>query len=215
VPRTDPLLNLTLLLCRTTPRATSVSNRLRAQVDLLTPAAHRTLLAMARGADSVDEPAVAVAGIDAPHAPRPIRFLRRERFGAWRLKVYGIALPGRAARPEFVDAALELAPSVFPAPAREDDRYGVGFVIAHDAATACLALYYWWQSSNECHYRAYGGPLDDPHALTKIENPGVGCVWELHVVDFESRAWLNDVLDNPDGPDLDRYMTRRVDDVDL
>ena len=31
----------------------------------------------------------------APHEPRPIRFLRRERAGAWRLKLYGIALPGR------------------------------------------------------------------------------------------------------------------------
>jgi hypothetical protein len=37
----------------------------------------------------------------------------------------------------------------------------------------------------------------------------VGCVWELAVVDFERRAWLEDVLVNPGDPDLDRYLTRR------
>jgi hypothetical protein len=141
-----------------------------------------------------------------PHEPRPIRFLRRERAGAWRLKLYGIALPGREVRGELAEAAMELAPSVFPSPARDEGRYGVGYVTVHDSATFGLALYYWWQSANECHYRAYGSPLDDPTALSKIEDPGVGCVWELAVVDFESRAWLRHVLDNPDGPDLERYL---------
>jgi hypothetical protein len=160
------------------------------------------------GADDNAADAVVVAPPElvAPHEPRPIRFLRRERAGAWRLKLYGIALPGREVRAELVDAAMELAPSVFPAPARVDGRYGVGYVTVHDAATSCLVLYYWWQSANECHYRAYASPLDDPAALTKIEDPGVGCVWELAIVDFESRAWLRRVLDNPDGPDLDRYL---------
>jgi hypothetical protein len=142
----------------------------------------------------------------APHEPRPIRFLRRERAGAWRLKLYGIALPGREVRGELAEATMELAPSVFPSPARDEGRYGVGYVTVHDSATFGLALYYWWQSANECHYRAYGSPLDDPTALTKIDDPGVGCVWELAVVDFESRAWLRHVLDNPDGPDLERYL---------
>jgi hypothetical protein len=142
----------------------------------------------------------------APHEPRPIRFLRRERAGAWRLKLYGIALPGQQVRGELADAAMELAPSVFPSPARDDGRYGIGFVTVHDAATFCFALYYWWESANECRYRAYASPRDDPTALAKIEEPGVGCVWELAVVDFESRAWLEHVLDNPDGPDFDRYL---------
>ena len=155
--------------------------------------------------------AAVAPSLGAPYRARPIRFLRRERCGAWRLKVYGIALPGREPRPEFVDAVMELAPEVFPAPAQTDDRYGVGFVTAHDSAIGGLALYYWWQSANECHYRAYASPLDDPGALTKLDDPGVGCVWELAIVDFESRAWLRDVLDNPDGPDLDRYLDEHYD----
>jgi hypothetical protein len=147
----------------------------------------------------------------APHEARPIRFLRRERCGAWRLKLYGIALPGRTPRDDLVDAAVDLAADVFPSPAAGEDRYGVGFVIVHDSATVGFALYHWWQGANECHHRAYASPLDDPSALAKIEDPAVGCVWELAVIDFESRAWLQDVLANADGPDLDRYLARTLD----
>jgi hypothetical protein len=160
---------------------------------------------------AADATGVVAPELAAPHRPRPIRFLRRERAGAWRLKLYGIALPGREPRGELVEAAIELAPDVLPSPARDEGRHGVGYVTVHDSAIGGLALYYWWQSANECHYRAYASPLDDPAALAKIEDPGVGCVWELAIVDFESRAWLRHVLDNADGPDLDRYLDQHYD----
>ena len=148
----------------------------------------------------------AAAELVAPHEPRPIRFLRLEQVGDWQLKVYGIALPGREPREELVEATLRLAPDVF-AEAGEDN-YGVGFVTVHDSATFGIALYYWWQSANELHQRIYVSPLEDPGALPKVQNPAAGCVWEIEVVDFERRAWLEDVLANPAGPDLKRYLSR-------
>ena len=39
----------------------------------------------------------------------------------------------------------------------------------------------------------------------------MGCVWELGIVEFERRAWITDVIGNPDGSDLDRYMSRHFD----
>jgi hypothetical protein len=41
-----------------------------------------------------------------------------------------------------------------------------------------------------------------------LSDPAAGCVWEIEVVDFERRAWLEDVLANPDGPDIERYLSR-------
>lgn len=143
-----------------------------------------------------------------PYRPRPVRFIRLEPRGDWRLKVYGIAMPGRSPRPELVAAALELAPTVLPQPAVGEERYGVGVVVVHDSATFAIAIFYWWQSANELHQRVYTAPLDDPRALTKLANPAAGCVWELSVVDFERRAWMEDVLANPAGPDIDRYLAR-------
>jgi len=157
-------------------------------------------------------PAMAISApprVGDPYQPRPVRFIGMEQRGDWRLKVYGIATPGRTPRAEFVAATVDLAGVALPGPAVSDERYGVGIVIAHDSATYCFALLYWWQSANELHQRVYAAPLDDPHALIKLADPGAGCVWELSVVDFERRAWIEDVLANPNGPDIDRYLTRR------
>jgi hypothetical protein len=32
---------------------------------------------------------------------------------------------------------------------------------------------------------------------------------ELGIFEFERRAWIEDVIGNTDGPDLDRYMSPR------
>lgn len=156
---------------------------------------------------SIDD-ALRLAG---PHRTRPIRFLRPERIGDWRLKIYTIATHAQTVRQDFLDETLRLAPAIFPNPARAGERHGIGFVIAHDAMTACIALYYWWQSFNELHQRIFVGPKHDPGAMTQIANQTAGCVWELEVIDFERRAWLGDVLANPAGPDVERYLSRHID----
>jgi hypothetical protein len=146
-----------------------------------------------------------------PYRPRPLRFIRLQSLGGWRLKVYGIAADlGVAARPELVEATLNLAAADLPQPAIADERYGVGFVIAHDARTASIGLIYWWESGNELHQRCHAGPLATPRAMTRLKHPAAGCVWEIGIIDFERRAWLADVLANPAGPDIDLYISRQL-----
>lgn len=140
------------------------------------------------------------------YEPRSIRFIRREDFGNWRLKVYGIGTHAPDARPEFVEATLEAARTVLPADG------GAGFVIAHDAKAAGLALVYWWDNENEIHGRFFASPLDDPTALVPNDGTGLACVWEMEVLDFERRAWLEDVLKNDD---LDAYLSRRARDTEI
>lgn len=144
-----------------------------------------------------------------PHRTRAIRFLRPTRIDDWRLKLYTIAADGEAARPALVDEALHRATAIFPT-AQGDHRHGIGFIIVHDARTASIALYYWWQSFNELHQRILAGPKHDPGAMTQLEHASAGCVWELEVIDFERRAWLSDVLANPGGPDVERYLGRQL-----
>jgi hypothetical protein len=140
------------------------------------------------------------------HQTRSIRFIRREDLGDWRLKVYGIGTHAPDARPEFVEATVDAARTALPYGG------GVGFVIAHDARTAGLALVYWWDNDNEIHGRFFASPLDDPAALVPNDGTGVGCVWELEVLDFERRAWLEDVLKRDD---VEAYLEKRAPDVDI
>src|SRR5579862_148550 len=145
-----------------------------------------------------------------PYRPRHLRFIRRQDLGEWRMKVYAITTFGRTARSELVKPAISLAARTLPHPAISDDRPGIGFVIAHDAASVCFGLIYWWQSANELHQRCFMSPLADPGNFQPLQNPGAGCVWELGIIDFERRAWLEDVLANPAGPDIDRYLSRAL-----
>jgi hypothetical protein len=148
------------------------------------------------------------SALEAPYKPRHVRFIRREDVEGWQLKLYGIAVNGQEPRPDFVEATRNLAAQVLPQPPAGKDHYGVGFAIAHDARAVGIALIYFWKSENELHQRIYVSPKDDPAAFTRVENQPAGCVWELEVVDFERRAWLEDVLSNPDGPDIDGYLER-------
>ncbi len=134
--------------------------------------------------------------LGSPYEPRPLRFIRRQQLGNWRLKIYGIATPGRTPRSELVEATLACAGKVLPP--IDDDRPGIGFVIAHDAATVGIGLIYWWQSANELHQRVFTSPLDEPRSSKPVADPAAGCVWELGIIDFERRAWIEDVLKNGD-----------------
>jgi hypothetical protein len=136
------------------------------------------------------------------YQPRSISFLDRDG----RMKHYGIAANGQAApRAELVDATRRLADEVIP-----EDTYG--FTISHDAVTAGLGLVYWWANENELHHRFFASPLDEPGKLDPIDVTGLACVWELEVIDFERRAWLEDVMKRGE---VDRYLERSLEDMRL
>ena len=135
---------------------------------------------------------------------RPIRFLGDQTIREWRLKTYGIALHGQRPRESLVRAGLDRAAEILP---RQSDTR-LGFIIIHDATNVCFANYYWWESGNELHQRILMSPREAPMELTPVTHPAVGCVWEPEVIDFERRAWLNDVLRLAQ-PDYAAYVSRR------
>jgi hypothetical protein len=136
-----------------------------------------------------------------PYEPRTVSFLSREG----RLKHYGIARHDRVPRAALVSATRDAAAQTIA-----DGAFG--FTIAHDAATAGLALVYWWANENEIHQRVFASPADDPGALEPADGTGMACVWEMEVIDFERRAWLEDVLK---GGDPEAYLRRTLAEVEL
>jgi hypothetical protein len=135
---------------------------------------------------------------------RRCAYVSEERIGDWRLKLYALARPEQGVRPALVEATRKLAAESLPGV--DDAHHGAAFAIAHDARWP-IALVYWWQDENELHSSIYAGP--EPDQLSPAGPTAMGCVWELGVVEFERRAWIDDVIGNPDGPDIDGYMARR------
>ena len=135
------------------------------------------------------------------YEPRSISFLGREG----RLKHYGIGTHDRLPRQALAEATRDTAHEVVPGDA-------IGFTIAHDANNAGLGLVYWWANENEIHSRLFVSPFDDPGRLEPVDGTGMACVWELEVIDFERRAWLDDVLKSGD---VESYLERVLPEIEL
>ena len=131
------------------------------------------------------------------HEPRQITFLGREG----QTKHYGIATHGPLPSPELAEAARALAEPGAP-----------GFTIAHEGQTAALgARLLVGERERAAPPRLRGaaaaGRRGRAGALT---DTGMACVWELEVIDFERRAWLEDVLMDDD---VEAYLARALEPV--
>lgn len=143
------------------------------------------------------------------HVPRPIRLLEVWEPNGWRVKVYGIAYRRPKPRPQLVEASKRLALEVLPQPPDADNRYGVGFVGVHDARGGRYVFVDWWADENELHHHPFLGP-SPAHLRPAAHTESIACVWDLAVIDFERRAWLNTVLKRPAEPDLDAYLRMQL-----
>lgn len=146
-----------------------------------------------------------------PYMTRSIRFLELMETAGWRIKVYGIRYHNDVPDDEVIGAVKQLASQQLPTPAITNERYGVGWIIAHQARDANWFLIDWWTSENVLMHQLYMSPLEQPDQLTHVSPTGLtACVWELRVVGFERQAWIDTVLANPDGPDLCAYLACRL-----
>jgi hypothetical protein len=147
-----------------------------------------------------------------PYATRSVRFLDLLDFDGWRLKLYGITYRGERPRQALVDAAVAAARERLPRPAVTGNRYGVGFVGAHDGRGGNFVFVDWWADEDELHHHTWRSSTDEPGWL-RATGPDdlAACAWDLAVIGHERAAWLRHVLTRADGPDLDAYMADRLD----
>lgn len=70
---------------------------------------------------------------------------------------------------------------------------------------------HWWADESELHQSVFTAPEDRPEALVPLSPTGpAACVYDLAVIGFEREAWLDVVLNNPAGSDLERYLQMQL-----
>lgn len=142
---------------------------------------------------------------------RSVRFLELWSNSGWLLKIYGIAYEGEFPRERLVKKAKELAKKHLSQLAVTDSHYGVGFKGVHDGRGGSFIFIDWWSDENELNHHVYVASHEIPDEFIYISPKGlIACVWDLKILSFEREAWLNCVLNNPDGPSLEKYLATQL-----
>lgn len=146
------------------------------------------------------------------YEPRPIRFLELWKVDDWQLKLYGISYNRSAPRQELISAAKTQAAKRLREHPTRLNHYGVGFLGIHDGRGENQVFLDIWVNENELIHWYLVSPSDQPAQLhVPPEDHNSVCVWDLMVQCFERQAWMDFVLSNPRGPDIEAYLARRLD----
>ncbi|MFK7959754.1 MAG: hypothetical protein AB8G96_04445 [Phycisphaerales bacterium] len=149
----------------------------------------------------------------------------------WRLKLTGICAAGASVSPEVFAAARARTSAVLPRPAVDASataaadgapgvsvaRTGVGFVVVHPSREGVFSLTGWWIDETMlamdvafAAWEADGETVEASAFAGLPESRVLACTWELAVIAFERDAWVELVLDNPAGPDVEAWFSRRM-----
>ena len=149
-----------------------------------------------------------------PYGKRPVRPLGLHEHDGWRLKVYSIAYGKDLADAVLIEVATLLAGEHLPEATGDgvEERYGVGFLGVHEGRGSDFVFLDWWQNENELHHHTWVAQKGRPIEFEYVTPSGLSaCVWDLSVICFERQVWLEAVLANPFGPDIEAYLERRLD----
>lgn len=142
---------------------------------------------------------------------RAIRFLELWENSDWLLKIYGIAYEGEFPREGLIHKAKEIAKKHLPQEIT-DRQYGVGFIGIHDGRGGSVIFIDWWSDENELNHHIYVASHENPDEYTYLTpNGSIACVWDLKLLSFERDAWINCVLNNPEGhPSIEKYLATQL-----
>ena len=147
-----------------------------------------------------------------PYRPRPVVFLDLWEPDGWTLKAYGISYAHQKPGASLIAAARQRAFDCLPA-AGENGNYGVGFAGIHEGREFNFVFVCWWAGENELHMRRFVSTEDEPANLREAtENDCFSCVFDLQLIWFERNAWLEKVLVNSQGPNVQAYLKKRLSD---
>jgi len=150
-----------------------------------------------------------------PYRKRTYAFLGVWHEDAWALKVYGINRRAECSGGHVVDPAIVAAARAkirvhLPEVDRDGDHHHTGFAILHQAIGGNWLLLHWWVQEAICCEALWESHDESPTEFDIAPKPLMACVWELVVIDFERRAWVDTVLRHDGNRDL--YLGTRLPD---
>ncbi|MGJ4940274.1 hypothetical protein ACQR1W_06830 [Bradyrhizobium sp. HKCCYLS1011] len=143
------------------------------------------------------------------YRPRMVTFLGTRSCGRWRAKINAITVSGVASDvPDIIEAAWDTSASVLRELPETELDSNIGFLTIHVGEAGVWLLIDRWEDCDILRHHHFRAPLTDPTRFADLSAEHYGpCVWELAVQAFERQAWLDHVLANPAGPDVEAYLS--------
>jgi hypothetical protein len=152
---------------------------------------------------------VSAIRVSQDYRQRDVQFRGIWTIGDWRWKIYSLRHPDREeVGEEFFEWLRVLAIERAATHPADSTVYGVGFVIAHAGKFGEYALIQWWGDEDILYNSVYVAPTGGYQLFELMATTGLtACVWELGVLDFERRAWVETVLKAGGDSSLDEYLS--------
>lgn len=146
-----------------------------------------------------------------PYQKRPIRFLELWEKDGWHLKVYSIAYQMPLARPHVVERSKSILWEHLCDVSRDKPHYNTGFIGVNDGRGAIFSFVDFWADENELHHHVFVSPKDEVEKLEYKTPTGLtACVWDGALLAFERQAWVDTMLNNPDRPSIEQYLSTQM-----
>ncbi|GGA90293.1 hypothetical protein GCM10011491_17740 [Brucella endophytica] len=149
---------------------------------------------------------IALAGTST-YSPRAARFAEVVACGPTIIKLSVIEADVTFPLP---DAAIEAAKATIAGAAYRltaTRHLGAGFAILHRGEEGLWLLLHWWLEGGIATQIVWRSDLDGEPEFVPAEPLLMACVWELGIIDFERRAWMETVMS---GKPVADYLTRTM-----
>ncbi|MCV3270704.1 hypothetical protein [Roseobacter sinensis] len=145
---------------------------------------------------------------DHPREVYPPRAVTRHgvaEVGALRVKVYGLAAPGKEVTAGMrARAERFLAEEVCARVAEMGDSNDLGFVIIHPGDWGISIAAQWWVQGSVLCQHIYRQLYEAAEPMDTAHRPVVGCVWELAIIEAEQATWRETMMGATPKPE--RYL---------
>lgn len=146
------------------------------------------------------------------YQPRKIEMRRVAPVKDWNIKVYTITFQEKFNSKTVLDNAIFKLPKwLEKAKLLGLETYKIAFLIVHEGRDGVWSLFNWWIGENMLQSVTFYTSFDDAEQFEETpKEGGMACIWELEVIDFERKMWIEHILKKTEKPDFARYLEQKI-----
>lgn len=146
------------------------------------------------------------------YQPRKIKFCSNVSANSWNVKVYTITFRDKfESKPVLENAVTNLPKWLKKSKILGLETYQIAFLIVHEGRDGVWNILSWWTGENMLRSVTFATSTAMPNEFVLTpKDGGMVCVWELEIIDFERKMWIEHILKKAEKPDFAGYLEQKI-----